>query len=151
VVAARTPPTKPRSRAKPILAIVALFMVGFALTQYLLNGDVARRLRAAFSNGAAVQPTDKIAAQPSEPSASIPESRPGETKNRLTIEPAPESAPAAAPEAPAVEASGPTPHWLKRLNYYRELAGEAPVREDQALSDGDRKHSKYLLENYIEL
>jgi uncharacterized protein YkwD len=147
--AVRTSPARLQSRAKPILAIAALFLVGFALTEYFVNGEVAKRLRATFSNGSASQSTQRIPAEP--PDRPRPESRSGETGERSNTGPVAESVPAAPAEESEAKSLLPAPQWLKRLNYYRELARENPVNEDETLSDGDRKHSRYLLENYIDL
>ncbi len=38
--------------------------------------------------------------------------------------------------------------WLKRVNYYRKIAGVDPVTEDQSLSQADLAHSRYLMTNY---
>jgi len=146
--AAASPLTiKPRRRAsRSIFAIAALFVVGFALTEYLVNGEVAKRLRATFSKGPASRSADQ---NPPERLSTMAEPSSAETEERSHT--TAESPPAAPPAESEASSSVPAPQWLKRLNYYREIARENPVNEDEALSDGDRKHSKYLLENYLEL
>jgi len=41
-----------------------------------------------------------------------------------------------------------TAGWLRRLNYYRGLVGEAAVVESPELSEADRRHAKYLVMNF---
>ncbi len=43
----------------------------------------------------------------------------------------------------------PAADWLTTVNYYRAMAGVAPVVEDPAMSDGAAKHSCYMLYNGI--
>ncbi|MEI6497471.1 MAG: CAP domain-containing protein [Actinomycetota bacterium] len=41
----------------------------------------------------------------------------------------------------------PDADWLTTVNYFRAMAGVAPVSEDPVLSAGDVKHSCYMLQN----
>ncbi|HEX2783333.1 MAG TPA: CAP domain-containing protein [Ilumatobacteraceae bacterium] len=43
----------------------------------------------------------------------------------------------------------PTAGWLTTVNYYREMAGVAPVAEDPAMSSGAAAHSCYMLQNGV--
>lgn len=43
----------------------------------------------------------------------------------------------------------PDAHWLQVVNYYRAMAGLAPVTEDKTLSPGAYNHSCYMLYNGI--
>jgi uncharacterized protein YkwD len=40
-------------------------------------------------------------------------------------------------------------NWLSVVNYYRAMAGLPAVTERAALSDNDRKHAKYMVENQV--
>lgn len=40
--------------------------------------------------------------------------------------------------------------WLRPLNYYRTMAGVAPVLADPSLSDVEESHSRYLVENFAD-
>ena len=52
------------------------------------------------------------------------------------------------PKGPgAIAPLGPE-QWLVELNRYREAVGVGPVTEDPNLSDGDRKHARYIVLNY---
>jgi hypothetical protein len=56
------------------------------------------------------------------------------------------------PVAPATGAPGDPPppgDWLAYVNFHRSSAGLPPVSEDPALSDGDRKHARYMVENGV--
>ena len=43
----------------------------------------------------------------------------------------------------------PSAEWLTTVNYYRAMAGVAPVTENPALSVGSYQHSCYMLRNGI--
>jgi hypothetical protein len=47
-----------------------------------------------------------------------------------------------------LESTPDGPQWLARINHYRRNAGEQLVSENSQLSDGDRKHARYLVKNY---
>ncbi|HUN58895.1 MAG TPA: CAP domain-containing protein, partial [Candidatus Binataceae bacterium] len=48
------------------------------------------------------------------------------------------------PEVSAAELAAASA-WLKPLNYYRQMAGLAPVTPDQVLAAGDVAHARYLV------
>lgn len=39
--------------------------------------------------------------------------------------------------------------WLTRINYYRTMAGLGPVSQDSKMSEGDVKHARYMVKNYV--
>ena len=39
--------------------------------------------------------------------------------------------------------------WLARINYYRAMAGLERVSHDLKMSDGDVKHARYMVKNYV--
>ena len=39
--------------------------------------------------------------------------------------------------------------WLARINYYRAMAGLERVSQDSKMSDGDVKHARYMVKNYV--
>jgi uncharacterized protein YkwD len=39
--------------------------------------------------------------------------------------------------------------WLARINYYRAMAGLDPVAKNSKMSDGDVKHARYMVKNYV--
>ncbi len=41
----------------------------------------------------------------------------------------------------------PRGNWLYQLNFYRDMADLPPVRENKILSNGGRKHAKYIVKN----
>jgi pSer/pThr/pTyr-binding forkhead associated (FHA) protein len=132
--------TKLRTRVRLGLeAALILFLIGFGITQYLLNGDrLARLLR-------------NLVADSTPTSASPPQTtRAIESKPATRAEQHPRTEVASVvPRVPSVvHESAVGPPWLARLNYYRQLAGLATVNENDALSDGDWKHSRYIVENY---
>ena len=59
----------------------------------------------------------------------------------------------AVPDLAAAEATPPfipkDSNWLTTVNYFRQMAGLAPVTEDATLSDGAYKHACYMLQNDI--
>ncbi len=64
--------------------------------------------------------------------------------SRELSRPEPVARAASIPPAPPLS---PGATWIARLNYYRELAGLAPVTEDFAISKGDANHARYLVAN----
>ena len=122
--------TKLRTKVRRTLeAALILFLIGFGLTQYLLNGDNLKRIIQRMTTASSSTPTT-LRVTPTTSSTIHTKASPSEA--RVSRE----------PEIPA------GPPWLRRLNYYRKLAGVAPVGENDALSDGDRKHARYIVENY---
>jgi pSer/pThr/pTyr-binding forkhead associated (FHA) protein len=124
--------TKLRTRVRRGLeAALILFLIGFGITQYLLNGDnLSRFLRKLTGVAAQQSPAAQTAGATQSKPATSTEQRP-----RTEVASLPPSAPAGPP-------------WLRRLNYYRQLAGLAALNENDALSDGDWKHARYIVENY---
>src|ERR1700688_86366 len=39
--------------------------------------------------------------------------------------------------------------WLGRIHYYRALAGLEQVAQDSKMSDGDVKHARYMVKNFV--
>jgi uncharacterized protein YkwD len=134
-------------------ALALLFVIGFIVAEYLLNRDAIDRI----VRGTAAQPSPEamVTAGPlatpvttSTPAPSVASAASAAPRPVATVAPAITAPPA--PPAPA-KSSAPEPKWLARVNYYRRLAAVAPVVEDDTLSDGDRKHSVYLVENHIDV
>lgn len=63
------------------------------------------------------------------------------------IHPAVASA-AEGPEGASSDADSAAPKWLRRLNEFRAMAKLPPLRSDPAMSEGDRKHAVYVVNNY---
>jgi|SRR5271166_2528738 len=127
-----------------LLAI--LFVVGFALAEYLINRDSFNRrvrelIRPASSTPAAMVVT------PAPPSTAIATPV---VQSRATAPASQSSAPAISSGA-AASSSAMEPDWLARVNYYRVMAQLPPVTEDSALSAGDLSHARYLVENYANI
>jgi len=101
-----------------VVAVVTLFVLGFATTYYLIS----------HRNGGALNPAEPTGA-PAEATSS----------NAL---------PAAPDESAASADSVAAPEWLKRLNHYRAMAGLPIVTEDSALSLADYAHARFLVENF---
>lgn len=144
----KAPATAGRSRRHPVvtaLELLLVFAVGFGVTEYLINrtlldrkvGDVFRpaRREAARSSG--------IVASPGRPSIAPATAAPSAAASAALAE-------SVVPTAPSVK-SPVRSGWLGRINYYRAIAKLPAVHEDAALSDGDFKHARYLVENYREI
>jgi uncharacterized protein YkwD len=137
-------------------ALALLFVIGFIVAEYLLNRDAIDRM----VRGTAAQPSPEAMATAgplatpattSTPAPSVALAAPAASAASAAPRPVAAVAPAiTAPPAPPAPAkpSAPEPKWLARVNYYRRMGGVQPVVEDDTLSDGDRKHARYLIENY---
>ncbi len=138
-----------RTRVRRVAeAALILFLVGFGTTEYLLNGDTISRLAGRLTNRtvpiSTVEPLlPRTAETTAKNSVNLP--RQQNTPPEVISPPPIEVSSAIPPHEPAL---GAGPPWLTRLNYYRRLAGLPTVTENDALSDGDRKHSRYIVENY---
>jgi len=138
-----------RTRARRVLeAALILFLIGFGTTEYLLNGDFINQLVRRWATSSAAIST----AQPVSPRTGDAASRDSvnarsrqQTPSKVVSPPPIEVSSETPPREPAVVAGPP---WLTRVNYYRQLAKLPAVGENDALSDGDRKHARYIVENY---
>jgi len=144
--------TKLRTRVRSaVQVILIIFLIGFGATEYLLNGDVISRLVRRLTNGPApISKAQLLSPRIAEVSATTPPSsqRPAQeppSPPKVVSPPAIEISSARPPES-AIVAS---PAWLTRLNYYRYLSKLPMVNENDALSDADRKHARYVMENYL--
>jgi uncharacterized protein YkwD len=128
----------PARRARPPLSRVIGATGGIVL--FAIAGFIVTRYALGLQSGQ--QPAAKPRAE--EPSPSNPK-----VAARETTEAAPEpSSTPATPEVADAEAENPSPAWLKHVNSFRTQANLAPVRGDDKLSDGDRKHATYVLNNF---
>ncbi len=131
--------TKPRRSATKAVAMVGIFFAaGFGIAECLINRDrVSETLR---------EITGRLAGGTA-PARRVGSPVPGTTTAPVaTVSIIPDGAAESRPENQAVRAE---PEWLARVNYYRAMVGLAPVIEEPALSDGDLKHARYLVENYL--
>ncbi len=129
--------TKPRrSVTKAVAIVVVFFAAGFVIAEYLTDRDrVNETLR---------DVTGRLAGRAA-PAHRVP--APGTTAApAATGSIVPDNAAESSPETQAVPAE---PEWLARVNYYRAMVKLPPVTEEPALSDGDLKHARYLVENYL--
>lgn len=151
--AGNAPLKRRRSMIKTVGAIagIASFAVaGFLGTQYAMTWD---RLTSTPTQSADTRVPKVAASKPAEePAKSAPQKAVAKTvvsKPRDAVEVA-AAAPAAAAEPPGDSRSAKdtsSPIWLKRLNDFRNSAKLAPVGIDPKMSDGDRKHSIYIVKN----
>jgi uncharacterized protein YkwD len=49
----------------------------------------------------------------------------------------------------SASATASSDSWLARINYYRAMAGLDPVAKNSKMSDGDVKHARYMVKNYV--
>ncbi len=99
--------------------LLVIFAAGFALTQHFINRVLSDKLLR----------TERT-----------------ESENEAAL-----SRRVATAEAEATKDSAlaKQPDWLWRINYYRRMAHLPAVTEDPSLSDGDFKHSRYLVKRMI--
>ncbi len=131
------------SRIATAAAVLLLFVAGFGATEYLMSLRRAQQSGRSSAPGAATPPAITNATP-----------RPvvgGAVASAALHHEAATGAGAGAPSAPAPAPDGSIPQWLARVNYYRAMVKLAPVREDPALSDGERNHTRYLVDNYAGL
>lgn len=129
--------TKPRRSATKVIAIVGVFFAaGFGIAECLINRDrvseTLREIAGRLAGGAA--PAHRVPAHgtttaPAATAAIVPDG--------------------AAESGPENQAAPAEPEWLARVNYYRAMVKLPPVTEEPVLSDGDLKHARYLVENYL--
>ena len=119
-------------RSIPIAGIIVFAIVGFVGARYLVE---LRR--------------SKSPAHPA-PAQAKRGGVPGGEKTAAEAEPSSEESVAAEAsiEPTPSEADNGPPAWLKRLNEFRTSAGLAAVGSDANLSEGDRDHAVYLLNNF---
>ena len=54
------------------------------------------------------------------------------------------------PSTDEASLAAPSPDsWLARINYYRAMAGLEPVSRDSKMSEGDVKHARYMVKNFV--
>ncbi len=131
--------TKPRrSVAKAVAIVVGFFAAGFGIAECLINrGRVSETLQ---------DITGRLAG------GAAPAHRVGSPVPGTTAAPAATASIVSdnAAESSTENNAAPTePEWLARVNYYRAMVKLPPVTEEPALSDGDLKHARYLVENYL--
>jgi hypothetical protein len=125
-----------------LLAIVALIVAGFGLTEYLLNRITDTALqRAAILEHERGQPREIATPMTLVTPAPAKHVVAGPAKATVPIS----AAPVAALASPAP--AGPAPAWLERVNYWRSLAKVPPVTEDFGLIPGLTAHARYLVMN----
>jgi uncharacterized protein YkwD len=157
--AARRAAARPRRLSRRAIAAGAmlLFAGGFGVTEYLLNFSRLEEARVAEQSSAT--PAAGRAASgpaPASPSASTPAARASAAAAALARATPERVAPAgggdihvaAATGAARAAADGAGLQWLARINYYRAMVKLPPVSDDPALSEGERNHTRYLVENY---
>ena len=132
--------TRGRRSARKAVALVAVFFVtGFAVTEYVIHRDLVNEalhtLTGKLAGGTA--PAYGVGSRVPEATAAP----------AATASIAPDSAGESDPENKVAPSE---PAWLARVNYYRTLAKLSPVTEEPTLSDGDLKHARYMIENYLE-
>src|SRR6266851_1128192 len=109
--------------------IIVAFVVGFAVTQYLSYVNY-RHLAETRSSAS------KLAPSPGPP----PVSKATPVREAPPIRRGP----------PESSVSDKVPSWLKRLNYWRTMANMPAVSENLELSEGARRHSRYLVKHALQ-
>ncbi len=119
------------SASRTVASLLVMFAAGFAIAAGLLNRDwlsrTIERMARGSSPAASATPRaggGQIAANPVASQAAIPLSSP----------------------AP-IEAVGPEPEWLARINYFRAMVDLPALSEDPLLSKGDFNHARYMVKN----
>jgi uncharacterized protein YkwD len=75
---------------------------------------------------------------------------PEHAREVLSGQPSASASVAIAPSADETSSSAPSSDsWLARINYYRAMAGLDPVSKNSKMSDGDVKHARYMVKNYV--
>src|SRR5260370_27163996 len=74
---------------------------------------------------------------------------PDHAREVLTGQPAAASVAIAPSTDDASLAAPSSDSWLARINYYRAMAGLERVSQDSKMSDGDIKHARYMVKNYV--
>ena len=75
---------------------------------------------------------------------------PDHAREVLTGQPAASASAANAPSSDETSlAASSSDSWLARINYYRAMAGLEPVSRDSKMSDGDVKHARYMVKNFV--
>jgi pSer/pThr/pTyr-binding forkhead associated (FHA) protein len=114
---------------------LAACVLGFATAQYLIYRHDQARQQAQSSQD---RPTEHAPRQA--PTARTT----GVTRYRKAlVQPTPQAR-IARSDPSALTTSA----WLQRVNYWRATAKLPPVTEDPALSDGERKHARYIVRNF---
>jgi uncharacterized protein YkwD len=117
-------------RAGALAGIVLFAIAGFLGTQYAMTWN---RLIAGASSSPGAGPSESLA-------------KTAISKPRDTIKVA-----AAVAAEPPIDSNAAkdtsSPIWLKRLNDFRASVKLPPVATDPKMSDGDRKHSTYVVKN----
>jgi len=151
---AAAPPRRPSRRAIAV-GVVMLFATGFGVTQYLVNFDRLEQAAGVGAPGSPVAPAAPTSARATPAVAAAgPALGPAAGDGRATgaahgrATPAPTSGAHSAPAAAADGVEGAGLAWLARINQYRAMVKLGPVRDDPALSEGERNHTRYLVENY---
>ncbi|HEY2663148.1 MAG TPA: FHA domain-containing protein [Candidatus Binataceae bacterium] len=111
--------------------LLVLFLIGFAVAEYLINRHYFSWRLGRISSANSTSKTDRATLMAGAKAAANHET--------VTL------------SVPRAATSVAQPDWLARVNYYRAMAKLPPVVEDSALSDGDLKHARYLVENYPEV
>jgi pSer/pThr/pTyr-binding forkhead associated (FHA) protein len=115
-----------------IAGIIVFAIVGFVGARYVIE---LRRSRSPSHPGPAQSKLAAISgrAKPAQEAEPLSEES---VSAEASIEPTPS------------EADNGTPAWLKRLNEFRTSVGLAAAGSDANLSDGDRDHAIYLMNNF---
>ncbi len=74
---------------------------------------------------------------------------PDHAREVLTGQPAAASVAIAPSTDDASLAAPSSDSWLARINYYRAMAGLERVSQDSKMPDGDVKHARYMVKNYV--
>jgi uncharacterized protein YkwD len=74
---------------------------------------------------------------------------PEHAREALSGQPAPAAATTAPPTDETSSTAPSSDNWLTRINYYRAMAGLERVSRDSRMSDGDVKHARYMVKNYV--
>lgn len=76
---------------------------------------------------------------------------PDHAREVLSGQPATAASAAIAPSTDETSLATPSSDsWLARINYYRAMAGLDRVSQNSKMSDGDVKHARYMVKNYVD-
>ncbi len=114
--------------------VLAGCVIGFAAAQYLVYRDDQAAQRRQASGARSTTGVSRQA-----PAARVTGVV---TRKAPGAQPTPAARTAGEPPASTI------PAWLQRVNYWRAMAKLSPVEEHPALSDGERKHARYIVKNF---
>ncbi len=134
-----------------IVAVLALFALGFATVEYVFNWSALEELGPSQSKSLADKRSVEIGVgslHGKTSGAGVPKAAASDHAGGARVSKATVGGSAGETPAGPSAAGGLAPAWVQRINYYRAMVGLQPVVEDAALDRGDSLHARYLVKTY---